>query len=310
MFRSPFTRCSAGWLAFVCMLLAPVLYRPGAVELQGQARTQPRERVLYVSVVDRATNAPVEKLGPSDLIVREDGAAREVLRVERATSPMPVALIVDNSQAAQPAIADLRRALATLVQGLDGIGPMAFVTVADRPTIVVDYTTSLKDMQEGVGSLFHAPQSGATLLDGITDVARGLRKRESDRAAIVVVTTENIEYSNLYYRQVLDTLRDSGAAMHAVVLVNPKGSLRNDEARNRAQVLDEGPRHSGGLRVDVLTSMAFEPKLKELAAILKHEYRVTYARPESLIPPEKTEVAAVKPGLEAYGRPARGQATK
>jgi hypothetical protein len=34
---------------------------------------------------------------------------------------------------------------------------------------------------------------------------------------------------------------------------------------------------------------------------------VVYARPETLIPPQKIEVAAVKAGLEASGGPARGQ---
>ncbi len=98
--------------------------------------------------------------------------------------------------------------------------------------------------------------------------------------------------------------------MHAVVLVNPAGSFLTDEARNRATVLDRGPRESGGLRMDVLTSMSFEPRLKDLGGILKNQYRVVYARPESLIPPERVEVSSGKPGLEVRGTPARGQATQ
>ena len=47
--------------------------------------------------------------------------------------------------------------------------------------------------------------------------------------------------------------------LHTIVLVNPNGSMSTDEARNRATVLDRGPRESGGMRIDVLTSMSFEP---------------------------------------------------
>jgi hypothetical protein len=285
-----------------------------AVGLAGPAATpeaaQPRERVAYVSVVEAKTLAPVRDVGPDAIAILEDGARREVVTVTAATSPMPVAVIVDNSQAAAATIPDLRKALTTFLNTIDGVGPVAIFTVADRPTILQEYTTSQQDLLDAAGRLFHGPSSGATLLDTISDVARGLAKRESDRAAIVVVTGENVEFSNLQYRDVLERLADSGAMMHAIVLVNPAGSTATDEARNRATVLDRGPRESGGLRIDVLTSMSFESRLKVFGEMLTSQYRVTYARPDSLIPPEKVQISAAKPGLEAYGAPARGQGPK
>ena len=55
-----------------------------------------------MSVVDKK-GVPVTDVTPDDLVVREDGVAREILRVEPATDPMQVALLVDNSQAATQA---------------------------------------------------------------------------------------------------------------------------------------------------------------------------------------------------------------
>ncbi len=80
-----------------------------------------------------------------------------------------------------------------------------------------------------------------------------------------MVTGEFTDYSHLHYQDVLKDVRASGAALHTVVLTNPEQSLTNEEARNRATVLDRGPRESGGVRTDVLTSMSFEPRLKILA---------------------------------------------
>ena len=282
----------------------------GAASPPARDSVQPRERVAYVSVVEAKTLAPVSEVQPEVIAIHEDGARREVLRVTPASSPMPVALVVDNSQAAAATIPDLRKALTTFLSTIDGIGPIAIFTVADRPTILQEYTTSQKELLDAAGRLFHAPSSGATLLDTISDVARGLAKRDADRAAIVVVTGENVEFSNLQYRDVLERLRDSGAMMYTVVLANPAGSTATDEARNRATVLDRGPRESGGLRIDVLTSMSFESRLKLFGEMLKTQQRVTYARPESLIPPEKVQISAAKPGIEAYGAPARGQGSK
>lgn len=271
---------------------------------------QGNERIAYVNAWDTKTRAPITGLGTDAFIVREDGVRREVLRVTPATSPMPVAILVDNTQAATNHIADMRRALTAFVRALDGLGPIAIIGVADRPTILRDYTTDQKQLEAGVGKVFAMPGSGATLLDAIVETSSGLRRREEDRAAIVVLTTENTEFSTRHYNDVLENLARGGAMMHAVVLTTPEGAAINDEARNRAFVLDRGPKDSGGTRVDVLASQAFEAKLKELAAILKSQYRVSYSRPESLIPPEKLEISSAKDGIDASGGAARGQRTR
>lgn len=278
-----------------------------ALSLSVALLAQASERVLYVSAYDDHTRAPVAGLGVKDFVVREDGAAREVLRAAPATSPMAIAILVDNSQAATAHVADIRRALTAFVRALDGAGPIAIIGVADRPTILRDYTTDAKQLQDGVNKVFPVPDSGATLLDAIVEVSRGLGKREEDRAAMVVLTTENVEFSTRHYREVLDELARGGAAMHALILNTPAGASLDDAARNRASVLDLGPKQSGGTRTDVLTSQSFEGRLLELAAILKSQYRVIYSRPQALIPPEKIEVSSAKPGVNASGGPARGQ---
>src|SRR5262245_3205211 len=83
-----------------------------AVRLTGSAAliAQAIPRAMYVSVLNDA-GAPVPDLGPQDFVVREDNVAREVLKVEPATDPMQVALLVDNSAASRDAISDLRKGL-------------------------------------------------------------------------------------------------------------------------------------------------------------------------------------------------------
>ena len=123
-----------------------------------------------------------------------------------------------------------------------------------------------------------------------------------------MLTTENVEFSTRHYQDVLEELKKGGAQMHAVILNTPAGASLSDEARNRASVLDRGPRESGGTRTDVLASQAFQTKMLELAAILKSQHRVVYARPAVVDPArEDRGVASTKPGVEASGGPARGQ---
>lgn len=271
---------------------------------------QARERTLYVNAFERDSRTPVTGLTVRDFVVREDGVQREVLRVTPATTPMAIALLVDNTQAASGAIPDIRNAVTAFVKATEGLGPAALIGYGDRPTILTDYTTTTKALLSGVGRIFAMPGSGATLLDAIRETAQGLAKREEDRAAIVIIATEHPEFSNLHYTQVLETLRKSGAQLHVVVLSTTNTDMTSEEGRNRATVLDRGPRESGGIRWDVLATSAFEGQLENLGRVLKSQYRVIYARAESLIPPERVEVSAAKPGVEARGAPARGQAVR
>ena len=271
---------------------------------------QSNERVAYVSAFDEKTRAPITGLGVRDFTVREDGAAREVLRVTPASTPMPIAILVDNTQDATNNISDIRRGLTAFIKAVDGLGPVSIIGIADRPTILRDYTTDAKQLQDGVGKVFAMPGSGATLLDAIFEISRGLEKREEDRAAMVILTTENTEFSPRHYSEVLEALKRGGAQLHVVVLNTREGTSLADPARNRASVFDLGPKQSGGTRADVLTSQAFDVKLLELAAILKSQHRVVYSRPESLIPPEKLEISSSKPGVVASGGAARGQASR
>jgi hypothetical protein len=117
---------------------------------------------------------------------------------------------------------------------------------------------------------------------------------------IVAITTEGPELSDRYYDLVLEPLLASGAAFHAIVLGPPVGGT-SDAERDRGMVLDRGTRETGGRRDNVLTSMSLTPKLAEVAAELTHQYKVTYAHPQSLIPPEHVTVAAAKAGMTARG---------
>jgi hypothetical protein len=54
---------------------------------------------------------------------------------------------------------------------------------------------------------------------------------------------------------------------------------------------------TGGRRDDLATSMALTARLRELANELNHQYRVVYARPPALIPPEALKVTVRRPDL-------------
>jgi VWFA-related protein len=266
------------------------------------ASAQVEERVIYASVVDQA-GQPVTDLTAGDFVVREDRFAREILRVSRAYEPMQIALLVDNSQALESHVSDLRRGISALVKGLHEANQIALISLASRPTIVVDYTRDLPRLEAGVSRIHAESGTGAYLLDGIRETSIGLVKRDARRPVIVVVTAQGPEMSDRDHAEVLKELRRSGATLLAIVITMGGGSRTNEHGREREYVLNEGTNATGGRHEEVGTTSSLEMKLTQVAAELSNQYRVVYAHPQELIPPESIQVSVRRPGLTARGTP-------
>jgi hypothetical protein len=270
------------------------------------AAAQARPTPVYVSVVD-SKGEPVNGLGADAFSVREDGNTREVLKAGPATEPLTVALLVDDSQASSEATQMIREAVDGFVSSLAG-AEISIVTFGERPTILVDYTTDQQKLRASAKRIFPRPSAGAYLMDAIVDVSRGLQKRKAARPVIAVLMMENdVEFSNRHYDNVLGELMKGAGALHVVALGQP-GSTLSDEVRNRDQVIALGTERTGGRRDNVLALTSAAPKMQQLSRELQHQYVVTYARPETLIPPEKIEVTIAKPGLTVRARTRTGVA--
>jgi hypothetical protein len=286
--------------AFIVALAAHVV--PLAAGLPG-AQDQPagRTRAIYVSVEGR-DGAPLAGLTRDGFIVREDGVAREVLKVERATAPVQIMLLVDDSAAADPMIADLRRGLNAFVDAMQGKAELGLVTIGERPTSVTELTSNVDAIKKGVARVFSRPGSGAYFLEGLSDVARGLQRRETTRPHIVaVISEEGVEFSTLDAVNVLDRLYASRATLHVLSVGRPSGSME-DEIRQRNIAIADGTERTGGRRDQVLASSGLTEALKRVAAEIFNQYLVTYGAPDALIPPERVEVSVKTPGATARAR--------
>ena len=298
----------SSWTARARIALTLVSIGGLAVAAAGPGRSaqvraaRPTDRGMFVSVLDK-DGAPVTGLAAADFVVREDRVVREVLSAEKATDPITLPLIIDNSQAATPYIPDIRLALKSFVKRLAGRNPMAVTVFGERPSILTDYTLEAASLEKGIERLFPVTGSGSYLLQAVDDVAKGLAKRDFERAVILAITAGGPEFTDRYYEDFLPRLRDSGATFDAMVIAPKPPNLSDYGQRNREMFLDAATRATGGDRFTLLSSMALAGALDRLADELAGQYRITYGRPETLIPPERIEVSVKRPGLTARGTP-------
>jgi VWFA-related protein len=262
---------------------------------------QSEQRSVFASVVDKS-GAPATDLTAGDFIVREDGLAREVLRTSTASEPLQIAILVDTSQVIEQHMLDLRTALQAFFKQMAGKHEISLIGTGERPTVLVDFTRDAARLEKALGGVFARSGSGTYLMDAIVSAGDALKRRKATRPTIVAITARGPEFSDRHHDSVLEDLRESGAALHTLVLTAP-GAMRNDPSdRELELVMAEGTKATGGRREDLLTSMALTDRLQSLGNELNNQYQITYARPKTLLPPKALEVGTKRPTVTVRAR--------
>ena len=281
-------------------------------------------REMTVSVVD-GDGVPVSGLMPGDFIVREDDVEREVLRVRSDTAPKQIALLVDTSQAAGPAIGDFKRAAAAFVDQMREGNEISIISFGGTPRILTNASHDPAELAEGVGKIFAYSSTAGYLLDAAAATVDGFTRRGAPRPVIVVLAAPGVDYSSMNDRTALDRLADAGVTLHALVLstlgrgfmedVDPiggpgpgslfarpggSGTFQHQQIE-RDRFLDVGPAATGGRRRDLILSSAAENAALELAAQIREQYLVEYARPSTLLPPKQIDIEVRQADLDVRG---------
>jgi VWFA-related protein len=267
------------------------------VSVLAGAAAEPHARRVYVTVVD-ANGAAVTDLGPADFVVKEGGKVRDIVKAGPATGLLQIAILVDDN-----GTGIFRYAVGKFIEPLLGRAEFAISTVTGQTQKLVDYTTNARALSEALGKLNVRPATndGGQLLDGIAETAQDLERRKAPRPVILALTVGGEEHSTLPAHHVLNRLRESGAALHVILIVS--STLRSQanpstpaallgENMNLGEVLGDGPKQSGGHRDEIVAAAGLAGGLEHLADALRHQYVVDYTLPDGVKPSDKLSVTA------------------
>jgi hypothetical protein len=226
---------------------------------------------------------------------------------------MQIVLLIDDSAAAQALTMATRDSVSAFVHLVAKNSPdsaMSVWTFGERPTRLVDFTTSAPVLTRAVGALFPRPGTGAYLMEALVDVSTALKTRAATRPVIVAFLVEDgPEFSTANESTATYALRNAGAALWAIVLqarpvpADAKGKQSDQsqstevERRDRALVLSDGAVASGGGSKMILDGLGLESAYVSIASRLTSQIDVTYARPDRLVPPRKLDVTVTRPGV-------------
>jgi VWFA-related protein len=253
---------------------------------------QAQVRSLLVTITDDK-GRPAEGLAPEEVVVLENGLARDVVALLPDRRPLTVAVLLDTSANMN---SDLRMQvldpLVAFLMGLPSGSKYALWTTGDRPMKLVDYTSDPLEVSSALKRV--APQGGNTVLDALVEASADLKKKEGERSAVVAVTKIGIEFSSRDRFRVVEQASANAPLFMAVKI--DEGGESFESLAKYDYVLSELTRKTGGVFDTVLTSLAVGHALERVGWALRGQYRLRYATvPE--IKERKLEVKVSRPGV-------------
>jgi hypothetical protein len=250
-------------------------------------------RSLDVAVLD-AGGGRVPGLVAEELVVLENGVARDVSRVEPDTRPLSVTLLVDSSQ--QLASAYRLHLVGAAREFLERLPPETRVTVwttGARPSLRYgpgsDTAAAVRSLERVV------PEGGNTVLDALVETTREVGAPEGERTAVVVLSSSAVEFSSRDRRRVVEAARPQAGEFHVVHFL--EGDADQEMQGNYSYVFSQLTRQSGGLYETPLSSMAAASRMRRIGADLAGRYRIRYATLEAL-EERQLAVEVARPGVE------------
>lgn len=210
-----------------------------AAAVTGGAAGKLQTRHVFVHVVDQG-GAPVTDLTPTDFQLTEGGVARLVMRAAPATDPMRIALFLDTSDAAAPALLHMRAGAIAFLDALPPEDEVLLVTTGRQARVRVPPTTDRAKLKKEAGGLF-GDGAGTVLMDGLMEIDVRFFKTADDRWPVFVIfTSDGTESSAGAREKELNTwnaaIGTRGVTVHAFVFKTGKGgnfsaSLRADRSQ-------------------------------------------------------------------------------
>jgi von Willebrand factor type A domain len=255
----------------------------------------PVNRTVYVTVTDNQ-GAPVTDLTAAELVVKEGGKDREIVKAEPASGRMRLALAVEERIVADT---NIRIGIFEFVKKVSKAADISLILVGLSNRTVVDYTPDANQVLDAINKLTLNPSKDSNLAEGILEIAEKFTTAKTERPVLVVVALGGGQ-AGPDPRNVLDKLGQSGATMHSVTLgmsssAGQVGQMADESGRER--VLGDGPKQSGGRLIDLTATGGVLKALQQVADDLLSQYAITYVLPDGVKPNKRFNISTKRRGV-------------
>jgi len=257
---------------------------------------------IYASVVDTAGN-PVATLAPDDVKVLENGTEGKVIKVEPASFPIKVQLLLDTGVGLGGSnLQILKEGVTGLLNALPDDVEVTIVTTAPQPRFLQRATKDRKAMLDALGRL--APDGGAgRFIESLNEATQRIEKDTTDGIPVIISAATTSGDTNVMERDVkriFERLQKKPTTVHVVLLTSTAGS--SSGGANQTQVGISVTEYTRGRYENIAVASRLATLLPEIGKQVaeshqkqSNQFRLTVERP-----------AGAKGDLGQLGARARG----
>jgi hypothetical protein len=265
---------------FMFVLSLSLALVAGTVRLSAQKQQQ-----VFISLTG-ADDKPVEGLQPSDVAITENDVNCKIIKVESIDWPTKLQILVDNGRANTTPVNPLRDGLKALFELMPEGTEMSLYTTAGTPRNIVKPTTDKQKLIDGIGLV--ASDGGAGMFfDALYEAAARVDKDKVPGFPVILMVGSDFGQMRVLdreYAELQNRIIDKGITVYITVTAGTGG------ASGGAAQTDVGlqvTKISGGKYENISASSRLATLLPELgqkiaasAVRQRHQYRVTYERPD------------------------------
>jgi VWFA-related protein len=286
--------CARGAAA---MLLAG-LFVPASL---AAAQTAAGARTVYISALDNK-RVPVTGLTAADFTVKEAGKTRDIVKVEAASAPMQIAIVIDDDDQGGKAV---HTALESFVKKMTGRAEIALLTTRGGAIVQQDFTTDANKLAAVIEALPFVRPGVASMPIALLDVSQALGTRHAARPVIIGLASPGmtvastidgpdgrlpstktigatVNPSSPSDGAVTDAMRRNHVLFYMVHLDTYQARGENNEPPevHYSWPLD-APAQTGGRTDRIVTAQGLVAAFERIADELLGQYAMTYQSPDA-----------------------------
>jgi len=246
---------------------------------------QKQQQQVFISLTG-TDGKPVEGMTANDVSITENDVTCKILKVEEIDWPTKVQVLVDNGRANTTPINPLRDGLKAFFGLLPEGTEISLYTTAGTPRAIVKPTTDKQKVIDGIALI--APDGGAGMFfDALSEAAERVEKDKVPGFPVIFMVGSDfgqVKVLDQPYLKLQQRIIDKGITTH-ITVTSGTGGTAGGQAQTEIGL--NVTKLSGGKYESFTASSRLATILPEYgtriaaaAARQRHQYRVTYERPD------------------------------
>ena len=208
-----------------------------------------------------------------------DGQERQVIRnISNEDSPISLGIIFDASSSMYGKVERSSQAVVQFLRTANPSDEFFLIGFADRPELLVDFTSSAEDIQDGISKV--TPEGRTALLDAVYLGLDTMRRARNERKVLLIVSDGGENHSRYNIKEVWSVVKEARVQIYAMGIFDE--APRTNAERWGPDLLSAISVVTGGRVFPIHSLKNIGAATSELGIELRNQYVIAY-RPSDLV---------------------------